>query len=32
MNNKWDKKWIEKAQQFADWSKDRSRKVGFCYC
>jgi dCMP deaminase len=24
----WDKKWIEKAQQFAEWSKDRSRKVG----
>lgn len=24
----WDKKWINKAQQFAEWSKDRSHKVG----
>ena len=24
----WDKRWLEKAQQFADWSKDKSHKVG----
>lgn len=24
----WDKRWLEKAQQFGDWSKDRSTKVG----
>jgi dCMP deaminase len=28
MNNKWNKRWMEKAQQFADWSKDNSHKVG----
>ncbi len=25
---KWDLRWIQKAHEFADWSKDKSTKVG----
>ena len=28
MNQRWYKRWMEKAQQFADWSKDTSTQVG----